>query len=228
MLAALLLTSRARACWLVATLLGAICAGAIVAGCNYVGAAAYIIEGPPKNPARYTLPSDRKLVVFVDDRRNTAPRRTLRQVIGETAESVIIENTKITADLVLPASSAMRVSTTDRSGAMMSVVDIGRLVGAQVVVYVSLDVFSLTADGASFSPICRARISVIDVDANARLWPPGPPYPLTVNPPTAASGPQGSTERMQAEDALAKTTGVLIGRLFFEHERDALSGRLDD
>jgi hypothetical protein len=42
----------------------------LVAGCNYAVPAMWIAQGPPKKPAEFTLPKDKKLVVFVDDRKS--------------------------------------------------------------------------------------------------------------------------------------------------------------
>jgi hypothetical protein len=47
----------------------ALAAAALLAGgCNMAVPALYVIQGPQKRPAQFTLPEDRKLVVFVDDR----------------------------------------------------------------------------------------------------------------------------------------------------------------
>jgi hypothetical protein len=214
------------------------CAGAIVtlgcavggAGCNYVGAAAYLIEGPPKVDAAYKLDDQLKTVVFVDDRTNAVPRRSLRLSIGESAEQEMIAKAGLRADMVIPSQSTLRATAAERLGEPLSVVDIGRMVGADVVIYASVKRFTLSGDGVSYSPIGEANVKVFDVANNRRVFPPtGEGYPVTVVMPTRASElPQGTAERSAAEDQFARVFGVQIARTFYTHERDALSGRLDD
>lgn len=63
----------------------------VAAGCNYVTPALWIAQGPPKKPAEFTLPKDKKTVVFVDDRKNAVSRMQLRSQladdVGQTLKS---------------------------------------------------------------------------------------------------------------------------------------------
>lgn len=191
------------------------------AGCNYVAAAAYIIEGPPKVAAVYEMDSKRKTVLLVDDRANALPRRSLRRVIGEEAEQTMLGAKVLKAELTLPSSATLAVMGQEKRDSPRSVVDIGREVGADVIVYVEMTGFSISRDGATSSPLVSAIVKVFDVAENKRLWPTGPEgFPLTYAPPMrSANLPASFAERMQQEDTAAKTFGVAIGQLFFEHER---------
>lgn len=209
-------------------LVGLLLAG--VQGCNYVAAAAFVVGGPPKVDAKFTLDKTRKTVVFIDDRTNVVPRRSLRQVMGESAESELISRTGLKADMVIPSQSTLRATSSERLGTPMSVVDIGRLVGADVIIYAVVTRFALTPDGVTYSPIGEARVKVFDAANNQRLFPPsGEGYLVTMLLPMKSDGvPATAGERNAAEEQAARALGVQIARTFFSYERDALSGDLDD
>ncbi|MGD9692824.1 MAG: hypothetical protein AB7G17_05500 [Phycisphaerales bacterium] len=195
-------------------------AGAL-SGCDYVAAATYLVEGPPKVDAAYELDAKRKTVLLIDDRGNALPRRSLRRVIGEEAEQTMLSGKALKADLTIPSSSTQAVMTQERRESPRSVVDIGREVGADVIIYVEMSTFSLSRDGATASPLVTGSVKVFDVTANTRLWPETPQgFPLTYAPATRSATMPGSlAERMQQEDAVAKMFGRAVGQLFFQHER---------
>ncbi len=197
----------AGACWL--------------SGCSYVAAAAYVIEGPPKVEAVFELDDEKKTVLLVDDRGSVLPRRSLRRVIGEDAEQTILAAKALSPELTIPSSATLAVMSQEKRDSPRSVVDIGREVGADVIVYVEMTGFSISRDGATSSPLVAASVKVFDVAANKRLWPAGPEgYPLTYAPPMrSANLPASFAERIQQEDAAAKKFGVAIGQLFYQHER---------
>lgn len=216
-----------------AALLGAalLCAMALpTGGCNYVAAGAYLVHGPPKTPAQYKLNGDRRTVVFVDDRTSATPRRSLRQTIGEAAERALIAYAKVDAAKTIPSQAALRVSAQDRAAEQMSVIDIGRMVGAEVVVYVTVDRFALSPDGVTYQPTAIGRVKVFDTTTNARLFPiDGAGASVFANIPTSgAEFPSSGSERARAEDVLAAAFGERVAKVFYEHESDSLSGSLDD
>lgn len=192
-----------------------------LAGCNYVAAAAYIIEGPPKVEAAFELDDKRKTVLLIDDRGSALPRRSLRRVIGEEAEQTLLSGKALQAELTLPSSATLAVMSQEKRDTPRSVVDIGREVGADVIVYVEMTGFTISRDGATSAPMVSALVKVFDVTENKRLWPTGPEgFPLTYAPPMrSANLPASFAERMQQEDVAAKTFGVAVGQLFFQHER---------
>jgi len=199
-------------------------------GCNYVAAAAYVIEGPPKVDAKFKLDKTKRTVVFIDDRTNVVPRRSLRQVMGESVESELISNAGMDASLVIPAQSTLRATSAERLGAPMSIVDVGRLVGAEVVIYAVITRFALSPDGVTFTPVGTANVKVYDAVNNAPIFPmAGEGVPVNMLLPLKESSmPSGIAEKNAAEEDAARALGVQIARTFFSYERDALSGNLDD
>jgi len=214
------------------TLLAALATfGVVSPGCNIVAPAFLIIHGPPKVKKQYELDANRSTVVFVDDRANVMPRRSLRTVMTQSADEMLINKDVVKQENVLTSVAAMQVASQERYGSPKTIVEIGRAIDAEVVIYISMVDWSLTRDGVSMAPTMRARVKVIDAKENKRLWPNQTVngYPVTVELPAALGAqPETRAERAQVEAELAKIAGVKVARLFFTHPKDQLSGELDD
>lgn len=209
-----------------ATLLLLIGAGMLPA-CNIVGAAAYIVEGPPRVAAVTSLDADRPTVIFIDDRSSRVPRRSLRVIIGQTAEETLIAEKVVKQQNMIAAQSSLRAAMSEPPDEPLSIADIGLAVGADVVVYVTIDAWTLSKDAGSFSPLVSARVKITDASSRTRLWPADPQgYVLRVEPATrAADLPRSSAERAAAEADLAKRTGEALARMFFESDKTAVRDR---
>lgn len=209
---------------LVALAVGALAAACALQGCNIIGGVAYVIQGPPKVERQHELDSDRPTVVFIDDRTNVMPRRSLRASMGLEADQTLLEKKVIRKDKMLAAQAALGLASGDKLSAPKSVAAIGRAVGAEVVIYVDMKGFTLSSDGASYSPAATALVKVVDALNNQRLWPPdGDGWPLTVQPPVQGDGPTTIAEKNKAETALAQAAGREVARLFFTYEREGAS-----
>lgn len=197
------------------------------AGCNVATTAAYIIQGPPKIPAQTSLDSERATVVFIDDRSSLVPRRSLRVVMGQFAEEDMIAQKVIDADKMIASQSVLRAAMNEDADEPMSVADLGRAVSAEVVVYVSIEAWTLTKDGGTYAPLVAARVKIIDAQERQRIWPAGREgFALLVEPAASATSiPATSSERHAAHTDLAERVGRSIAKLFYESERDALRDR---
>lgn len=194
---------------------------AAASGCGVVVAGMYLVGGGPKVPATYKLDGLRTTVIFVDDRANVAPRRSLRVIMAQQAEEHLMTKGVLEPERVISTQAAMRAAQSERPGEPMSIVDLGRAVGAEVVVYVVLDRFSLSRDGVAYEPFVAGRLKVFDAENNSRLFPDsGVGHPFYLNVPTRAQDvPTGTSERLAAEEALARRFGQTIAELFYERER---------
>lgn len=192
------------------------------AGCNIITPALYVAQGPPKTPAEFTLPKDRKTVVFVDDRRSAMSRLQLRAVladdIGQSLKSLELVD-EVVSGRELIAYVRRNESATKR----IAIEDLGRAVNADVVVYVEMEAFVLSPDGATPKPTAMARIKVIDVKEEKRLFPPDGAdpagYPVVAD--MNALGNEAyrtSASRRRLEDLLAKRLALKITQLFHEHD----------
>jgi hypothetical protein len=195
-------------------------------GCNIVGPLFVLVHGPEKIPPDYTLDKNRPTVVFIDDPANRVPRRQLKTLMGETVDKVLLDRELIKSDKkvnnLISSSSVLLVSSKDKSDTPMSIVNIGKAVGAEVVVWIMVDQFTLSPDGQSNNPTVSFRMKIVDTVAEKRIWPEaepsGKPYSFAL-PAASALPPRTSAERSKAEMALAEYAGLGISELFYEVER---------
>lgn len=199
------------------------------AGCNVVAPFAYLVEGPPKVPARHQLDPDRATVIFIDDLENNLPRRSLSDMTGRIAEETLLRQGIVSSDYLITNRAARQVAAADTSANRTSIVDVGRAVGAEVVVYVDIESFGLTAANAQLAPEARARVKVLDAASNERIWPTSDDgHPLVAQTNTRPEFAVISRdERYRIEEVLANELGTELARLFFEHERERLEDRRD-
>lgn len=197
----------------------AVLAGAAVApSCNIAGPAYYFIHGPEKTKKLYELNPKKTAVVFVDDRANRVPRRATRVAIGEEAEKTLLHE-KVVKDMV-SAQSAIQAAGIDRDGKPAAITEVGAAVKADIVIYATVDEFTLTRDGQTFTPTASLRVKVVDAAQGKRLWPEnasGQVVGVRLSPKTAEL-PTSTAARFAAEDELARQAGLEIAWLFFDHE----------
>lgn len=191
-------------------------------GCNIVGGAALLVGGPEKTPAVYELPEKTKTVVFIDDRASVVSNRATRQRIATTTEATMLEGGAVTGDLVA-SESILRITASERFGKPRGIAEVGRDVGADTVIYATVDQFSLTQDGTSLSPLAVLRVKVIKAADSTRLFPAAPQewFTLEVKMPARPTGVAKSAgEQARMEQELADETGKRLGRLFFKHVKN--------
>ena len=197
---------------------------ALAAACNIVTPAAYIIEGPPSNDAQYTLP-DRKVVVFVDDRKNMLSRTQLRTIIGDKVSGDLLAQ-KLVPDAVA-SRDALAVARRDESaGKPLTTAEIGEKVGAEVVIYVRMLTFNIAEPGGAPRPNATAQVRVIDATNRTRLFP-SDPEDLGVEVPSTMREVSldlynTTTGRRSVEEQLATNLGDRIAKLFYKHEKNEL------
>lgn len=209
-----------RAPRVIAALVLAVLAGA----CNIVTPAAYIIEGPPSNDAQYTLP-DRKVVVFVDDRKNVLSRTQLRTVIGDKVSSDLLAK-GLVPDAVASRDAVAIARRDESAGKPLATSEIGEKVGAEVVIYVRMLSFNIAEPGGTPRPNAVAQVRVIDATNRARLFPtdaedPGVQVPSTMNE-VSMDLYNSTTGRRSVEEQLASNLGDRIAKLFYKHEKNEL------
>jgi hypothetical protein len=199
----------------------------LLTGCNIVGPAYYFIHGPEKTKKLYALDKEKSTVVFIDDRENRVPRRTLRLSMAQQTENTLLKQ-KVLKDMV-SANSALTAAGGDRHAKPIPVAEIGKAVQADIVIFAAVDLFTLTPDGNTYAPEARLRVKVISAADDKRLWPDDPAgYPLRVRlRPEAKDLPTSVSARYAAEDELAKRAGLELAWLFFNHEK-ATGPRMPD
>lgn len=199
-------------------------------GCNILGPAMYFAIGPDKVPAAFELPKDRPAVIFVDDRTNRIPQRSVRELIGTVAEKAILENRA--SRNMIESRRVQAVVARERFGKPMGIAEVGAALEAEIVIYAWVDQFTLTPDGQTFAPSSQLRVKVIDATTKERIFPPPQAEPwhmVSVKVPTQQGAPPATNaERLQAEENLARWVGRQLARQFFEHETTLDPSRLDE
>lgn len=199
-----------------------LCVAAVLcaaASCNIVGPAYLLVHGPEKVPAVYELDPTLPTVIFVDDRGSRVSRRTLRLLMAQEAEKTLLGEKKLRD--VISAQSALSAAAADRDDTPMSIAEIGRSVGASIVIYAAMDQFSLAPDGQTFLPTAQFRVKVIDARSDKRLWPEERAgHLVATRSPVAGEISPGVNEQARAEDELARRAGLDLARLFYAHVRD--------
>lgn len=199
-------------------------------GCNIVAPIALLVHGPEKSPALYTLDPARPTVVFVDDRSSVLPSRAIRQRIAQAAEGVLLDGGVLKADLI-SSDALLPIVTADRFTRPKSIAEMGRAVNADVVVYATVDTFTLSPNGSEYAPSASLRVKVIDAKNDVRMWPDKESsqdwHRVEVNIPTKASFvPKNSSEVMIAQQDLADRLGRALGNVFVKHETREANERI--
>ncbi len=204
------------------SLLLALTITALVAGCNFAGPALFLVSDD-RTPAVHELDPKRTAVVFVDDRNSVLPMRTLRDRIAKGAEAGILKEKLLEADLI-SSDSLQAVIAAERFSRPQSIAQIGRSVGADQVIWATVDTFRLTPDGSTHAPSAIVRVKVIDSKTGERLFPlkaeggQDPSYVLAIAEKNRATPvPTSNADRIREQQEIADTLGRRLGELFFKH-----------
>lgn len=192
-------------------------------GCNIVGPVAMVLEGPPTVPAMYQLDPERPTVIFVDDRHNKLPKRSLRTDAATVTERVLLDRKLIAAGNMIDHRSALRVAARETPDEPLSVVEVGRRIGAEVVIYVTFIDFEITRDRVSVHPLSNATVRIYDTVTNEKLFPAGDsfhPLRISLPPKTTPFFSMTLAEQSEVERELATGIGLGLSRMFYEYERD--------
>lgn len=190
-----------------------------VAGCNIVGPAYIIIAGPPKTDAMHTLDKELKTVIFVDDQGSELDRRSLRTTISERIERELVAQK--TVNTLIASAAIQQVAMQDSAGNLSDNATLGKAVGADQVIHVLIESFSMTTDQATFQPFASVFVRVVDARSGKRIWPTNEPngYRLALQMPIKrAAVPKTASDLARAQEDLASNVGLAVSRLFYKHE----------
>jgi hypothetical protein len=190
------------------------------AGCNIVGPIYVLAAGPPKIPAEHQLDRQRSVAVVIDDPDSVVPSLGYRRVMLATVQERLADRAKIKE--VIDSRDTMAVLQRDSAQERMSLVEIGRAIGADQVVWARVEGFDLAARTGEYRPNAQMRVKVIDVAANEKAWPDEPvdgyllDVTMRVRPDfVPTSGP----EVRSAMEELAEYAGRALAELFYSEEK---------
>ncbi len=209
---------------LLCAIVGVVALG-LMSSCNILLPTSYILQGGPKAPAAYELPAKRTAMI-VDDRSNRMSRVALRVEIGETVATELLENDVI-PEAISTRDSVAYARRSDSAKQPVSIQRIGEALGADQVVFIEVDQFVLSGGSEQGGPEAMALIKVIDITSGTRLWPHAgseavQSFIRDIDPSLLTT----SAGRREIEDKLAQQLGSDIAKMFYEHERRELGGRL--
>lgn len=190
-------------------------------GCNIAGPLVSVVAGPEGYEARYTLPKERPTVVFIDDRASRVPTRQARELIGQTAERALLSK-GVVKDMI-EARLALATLRGERFNEPMTIAQVGKAVHADVVIYATIDGWSLTPDGQTFAPQADLRVKVVDATTNSELWPGENASAGTLSvrvPEQARTAPTSTAMVSDAHLDLARWVGLRLAQTFYNHGPD--------
>ena len=187
-------------------------------GCQFVAWFVAQFYPPKKVKALYKLPEGKKVLVFVDDLRRPVSYEPIKEGLAERLSAELIKN-KVAASTV-PYEKLEDLAHATRDFNRMPIPNIGRKLGADVVVYVEIREFSLKENDQS--PLWQGRMDVNVKVVNSQtglLWPEGRPdgYPLSYADSKPSENLSESYGIVVAKNLAAKTARN-IGRLFYNHK----------
>ncbi|GJM18271.1 MAG: hypothetical protein DHS20C14_04840 [Phycisphaeraceae bacterium] len=202
------------------TLLAALACGALITqpACNVIGPVFYAVHGPEKILPEYELDPNAATVILVDDPGSTVGVRRLRAEIASAATTVLL-NKGLVTDMIEPR-SALALASQPVDGKPLSITEIGQAVEADVVIYVLLTEFTLSADGASALQSASANVKVIDIREGRRVFPEDPTgASVRLRPEYRAADVANDPNRtVELEQQLANRFGLAIAQMFYKHE----------
>ncbi len=189
-----------------------------VPGCNVLTPVAYAIHGPGKIEPQFTLDETLKTVVFVDDPSSRITQRRLRYAIANKATKELLAK-RVLVDMVDPR-GVLTAASSEQYGKQMSISELGRSVGADIVIYAVVTDFSMTPETGAYLPKGAMRVKVIDTRTGQRLWPSDEHgYLMNVQmPQRPGTGPSSTGDRVEIEQELADRIGLGLAQLFYKHE----------
>lgn len=197
------------------------------AGCDAPGFFGYVVGGPPKVKARYTLEA-RPTLVIVDDPRNLLGDPNFPTVVGANVGFHLVRNEVLTPEQVVPQDhlSTLAAQLGDRYPAT-PIDQIGTRLDAEQVVHVLVRSVNLRVDNTYYHPTAAVEIKVIDAGTGARLFP-GPGD----QPQAQATAPGHTLNvelRRQTLDetrryalpmlarSLSERVGLEVAQVFYDH-----------
>jgi hypothetical protein len=190
----------------------------LIPGCNVVTPIAYAIHGPQKIMPVYTLSENLKTVVFVDDPSSQITQRRLRYAIANKATKDLLAK-RVLVDMLDPR-GILTAASSERYGEQRSISELGKSVGADIVIYAVVTDFSMSPETGSYIPRATLRIKVVDVAQGKRVWPSDEMgYVANIQvPQKPGSIPTTSGAKLEMEQVLADRTGLGLAQLFYKHE----------
>ena len=189
-------------------------------GCNVVAPVYFAVAGPGEVEAATDLDIERSYVVFIDDPASRVTRRRYRAMIGSTAQELLLRKKLVAEGEMIDTRSAMAMASRGSATDPMPIDEIGRAVGADIVIYVAISDFSVDRGSDHPRPEAMMHIKLVDSATGERIWPESPQgFPQRAIIPTAPNTIANSrAEIARLEEQLATQAGVVLAEVFYDVE----------
>ena len=199
-----------------ACLLAAIlAAAALSSGCHIIWVALEKTFPKERVPARFKLPANKTVLVFPDDLDNPLSYPPVKRRLSQKL-SAVLEHENIAAKTI-PYDRLIELKSNEPEFNLMSILKIGRKLGADLVIYVNIEQFTLKDNPVDtlWRGRLAGRVKVVDV-LKGRIWPEeSAGYPVRVNAPLAES--HSDTFGGELAKKLAEDFAVEVAQLFHAH-----------
>ena len=188
-------------------------------GCAGIKYMAAVMAPPEKVKPLYTLPADKKVLVFVDDIRHPLTYEAVKMDLAQRVGRLLAQHKM--AQEVIPPDKLLDLASSMQNFNQVPIPDVGQKLGADLVLYIEIDRFSLRESNDSPLWLGRfvTRVKIVDSKVG-RIWPEDRPngYPV---PPVDTPATANFNESFGAVLAtkLAEDMAVRVVNLFREHEK---------
>jgi hypothetical protein len=197
--------------------------GACLHGCAVLAYLAVAFAPPRKIPALYEPPEGKKFLVFVDDLQHGAVHEPVKQELTNQLNRMLVDND--VAASIIPYDDLLDLITVTPKFNRLAVNQVGQKLGADVVLYVRVDKFSVKDDDVSplWHGQLEATVRVVDArtsdPAEVRMWPKDDPEghrvePVEIPPETNSSPGFGDALSRKMAGQMADR----VAKFFYEHE----------
>ena len=210
-----------RSIFILAMLLPAVA----ITGCGVFPWLATQFAPPQTALAKYEIPKEKTVLVFPDDYPASVSFEPVKRLIAGRINDLLAEQKIAAATIPYQALEDMESATNSFSG--MSTSQIGKALGADIVIYVHIDKFYLKEDPAN--PLWHGHIAttvrVVDVNKGL-LWPEDIPGGWPVDPVDIPTDDTSQTYDTKLAQRLAEKMSEKIANLFYEHTVPKRDSRL--
>lgn len=192
-------------------------------GCGVFAYLLTELSPPRKVPALYEPPADKKFLVFVDDLKYGSIHEPVKKELTDQLNRMLVDNN--VAGSTIPYDDLLDLIIVTPKFNRLAVNQVGQELGADVILYVRVDKFSVKDD--DISPLWHGQLeaTVRVVDARTadpdvvRMWPKDDPDGFRVEPveiPPVTDSSPGFGDAMSRK--LAGQMAERIAKFFYEHE----------
>lgn len=196
----------------------ALAAAALLGGCIIPITITEMMFPKSKVKAKFELPKKKTILVFPDDMGRRLNYPPVKRALAQKLNELILE--KKLAAATVDHSQLMDLRNAEPGFNRLSVATVGRRLGADLVIYVDIDEFSLkeTPMGTLWRGRFGGKVRVVDVQ-KGRLWPnESAGYPVRVAEPTTEN--TSETYGVELARTLARELAEEISGLFTSHYVD--------